>query len=237
MMSLFPGYMLVPADQGEFTHCFGGEHTLTNADCVCCGRPLMQFAFFDPNDGRLPIREWFPEGLRIVYCMQCSLCWSDFAYRVVGRGTIEVVEASPGPPCDDWDEYVGKNTLPRQPLVLRRVPERVNELFELLNADTEIGSADEATIAEFTGNYADPEVGGYPIVDIINQIGGRSFLCQRNGDPLCPYCVDCGTSQRMRFLVSLTNEPRHNLTLTFDDVQIMAFVCPICQTLKIIHRC
>src|SRR5690606_22779381 len=120
------------------------------------------------------IRGYGGSRLPLLYCMRCALAWEPFAYRLVDDDTIDILEARRGERCwEDWDCEVGYVSLPERQFDLLHVPEPVQELYDVLNGGGEITAQDEAVICTFTGHYADPEVGSYPIIDAINRVGGR----------------------------------------------------------------
>jgi hypothetical protein len=130
----------------------------------------------------------------------------------------------------EWREAVGGDFFCRRPIELEPIPARIEELYDRLNENLEITAQEEAEICSYTGQYARPEVGGYPIVDVINQVGGRSFLCQRLDDPDCPLC-----EKAMPFIASLTNDKRQSLFVGYEGVQIVFFFCTECHVIHVRH--
>ena len=88
----------------------------------------------------------------------------------------------------------------------------------------------EEEVCSFIDNYADEEVGGYPMLDVANQIGGRAYLCQALDDPIC---LSCETY--MYFIASITNDDKNNIHISFDSVQIIFFYCPSCMNIHVQH--
>lgn len=184
----------------------------------------------DCSDNRLGLEKLGIVALPLLYCMRCELCWYDFVYEVETDNMISIVEAHRGGITEEWCEEIGVNEFPELRATLVEVPEEVENLFDKLNADKDLTDDEETAIAAFTENYANPEVGGYPIVDVINQIGGRSFLCQRLDDPMCEKC-----RTRMVFLASLTNDQRRGVKMSYDSVQIVFFLCTGCRRVHVQH--
>lgn len=162
--------------------------------------------------------------------MRCELCWYDFVYDVEADNSISIVHAHRGGATEEWMEEFGVDEFPEQSAALLQIPTEVEDLFDRLNAHQQITDEQEAEIAAFTENYANPEVGSYPIVDVINQVAGRSFLCQRLNDPICGKC-----NKQMVFLASLTNDRRRDVRITYDSVQIVFFLCAGCRRIHVQH--
>jgi hypothetical protein len=169
--------------------------------------------------------------LPLLYCMRCALCWHDFQYEVIDDQTIRVIESFLGElMTEDWRENVNLDSFPVRVISLEPIPARVEELYDRLNANLKITDSEEVEICSVTGQYANPEVGAYPIVDAINQVGGRAFLCQRLDDPDCPKC-----DKPMSFIASLTNDKRQSFVVSHDGVQIVFFLCAKCHVVHVQH--
>jgi hypothetical protein len=162
--------------------------------------------------------------------MRCELAYENFVYHVEKDCSIDIVRYRRGHTVYEWNTEFGGDALPEVPVTLVPIPHRVEFLFQRLNQGGEISDEEEKEVCEFTRNFANLEVGGYPIVDVINQFGGRSFLCQRLRDPLCIRC-----KREMRFLASLTNDDRESIKITFAGVQIVFFICVKCVTIQVQH--
>jgi len=169
--------------------------------------------------------------------MRCSLCWHDFAYRILSDSEIEIVEEFRGETnWENWYDLGRQDVFNRRSVELSPIPARLQELYNRLNFDEELSRAEETEVATYTGNFAPADVGGYPVVDVINQLGGRSFLCQRLDDPLCPGCRKAGYERdEMYFLASLTNDKKSGVEMADDSVQIVFFLCKQCYTVKVRH--
>lgn len=192
---------------------------------IDCADPLLSLSFLPCS--RLPL----------FYCMRCSLCWHDYAYRILSDAEIELVEEFRGETnWENWYRFGRQDVFTRRSVELTPIPVRLQELYDRLNIDEELSDTEQTEIATYTGNFAPADVGGYPIVDVINQLGGRSFLCQRLDDPMCPGCRKAGLKQRrMYFLASLTNDKESRIEMADDSVQIVFFLCKQCHTVKVRH--
>jgi hypothetical protein len=169
--------------------------------------------------------------LPLLYCMRCALCWHDFQYEVAEDRRVRIITAFKGKLLqDEWEKAVGLDCFPARAIALQSMPARVEELYDRLNTGIQITDSEEAEICSFTGQYANADVGGYPVVDVINQIGGRTFLSQRLDDPDCPRC-----DKRMAFLASLTNDKRQSFSVTYEGIQIVFFICVRCHIVHVQH--
>ncbi|HUY87795.1 MAG TPA: hypothetical protein VMV10_03580 [Pirellulales bacterium] len=236
---LFPGQFIKFGKNKNARHWLGGTHACEGAWCTNCELPLMLHLSIDCSDPLLSLSFLPCSELSLFYCMRCSLCWHDFAYRILSDSEIEIIEEFRGQTAwDDWysDDGGAGDEIGRRAVQLSPIPPRLQELYDRLNANEDLSDDEEAEVASFTGNFAPPDVGGYPVVDVINQLGGRSFLCQRLDDPLCPGCRRAGFErQTMYFLASLTNDDAAGVRITYDGVQIVFFLCPTCGTIKVQH--
>ncbi len=218
-------------DTDGFNHFYGGEHSINGAECPNCNKPLILHLTLDPNDIRLNLKNNKFDQLPLLYCMRCSLSWYDFIYKIKSEKEISIIEAYNGEILkEDWDEAVGGDKFKKRKISLKPVPIEVQSIYDKLNRNHDITENDEVEICKFTGNYADPEVGGYPIVDVSNQIGGIAFLSQKLDDPVCPDC-----KEEMRFLASLTNDEKNSFIISFDGVQIVFFYCHHCSIIHVKH--
>ncbi|MCP3933362.1 MAG: hypothetical protein GY705_30200 [Bacteroidetes bacterium] len=227
------GFALDFSNVDEFVHYYGGEHSIEDAECPNCNKPLILHLTLDTSDTRLNISNKIFSKMPLVYCMRCSLSWYDFQYQILSNEKVRLIQYYEGETVqDDWDEEIGVESFPKIKFGLKPVPKDVESLYDKLNSGAELTEDEESEIAKFTDKYAIPEVGGYPIVDISNQIGGRAFLCQQLDDPVCPGC-----EKDMYFIASLTNDKRNSLKITFNGVQIVYFYCPDCYLVHVQHSC
>lgn len=211
-------------------HRLGGSKKIENSCCPNCNEDLILHGLIDTDDTRLNLYNKDFKSLPLLYCMRCALSWYDFQYQIKSDNEIEIVKYFEGEVTEDWiEEMGGDQILPKQ-FSLVEIPEEVQALYNKLNLCEEITEEEERTICNFTGNFADEELGGYPIVDVSNQIGGRAFLSQGLDDPECSLC-----SQPMPFLASLTNDEKNNVKFSFDSVQIVFFYCSSCKNVHVQH--
>lgn len=231
---LMPGYFLELDEVGKFGHYVGGDHKIRGAWCPNCDLPLMLHMSLDTLDPRIDLDLG---SIPLLYCGRCALSWYSFVYNIVDDDHIEIIRATRGEVLrTEWNEDVGFDVFPRRPFQLRPIPGRLQELYDQLNAGKELTPDEEAEVAAITGQYADIEVGGYPSIDVINQIGGRSFLSQRLHDPICRFCRDrLDMRRRMYFMASMTNDRERDLVVTYDGVQIVFFFCPFCRSMHVVH--
>jgi hypothetical protein len=197
---------------------------------------LLLYATLDTADPCLSLSDCGVACLHLLDCLRCSLSWYDFSYRIISDREVELVEVHRGERIwDEWRDSVGVDEFQRRPFSLTPIPQRLQILWDVLNAGHKLSSSEESEVASLIGRFADPAVGAYPIVDTINQVGGRAFLQQRLDDPECPYCVKYADATRMRFLACLQNDEGQQLRVAYEDVQVVFFFCTKCATVKVIH--
>ena len=229
----------------EFNHRFGGSHSSAGAWCPNCDKPLMLYLRLNLQDPLLSFRRALPNlrWLDLFYCMRCALAWRDFSYRVLNEQSIAVVEVHRG--CVSWDEWLeacgGRDEFNERLIALTPIPHRLQELWDRLN---ELRHGEELNVTEFadvkslTRGYAFPGAAGFsPSYYFVNQVGGRSLLCQGIDDPDCPTCGEEQSGRRkMYFLASLYHDSRSRLCIAYPCTQITFFLCPLCLTVKAVHR-
>jgi hypothetical protein len=170
--------------------------------------------------------EWIE--LPLLYCMRCALCWFDFSYRLDEKNQVTILEASEGELMPEWYERVDGDAFPERSIVLEPIPDSIQSYYDKLNANVSLSAEEEWEIARVTGSFAREEAGGYPIVDTVNQIGGRAFLQQRLDSPDCGSC-----RESMFFLAALCNESRKSVRITYDDAQVVFFFCLGCRIIRV----
>jgi hypothetical protein len=175
--------------------------------------------------------------------MRCALSWRDFSYKVLDDDSISVVEAYRG--CTTWDEWVeggaGRDEFDERPITLTPIPHRLQELWNRLNElqhGEELSETEFADVKSFTRGYAfPPGTGLSPSYYFVNQVGGRSLLCQGIDDPNCPTCMEeKSETSKMYFLASLYHDDDNRLSIAYPCTQITFFLCPMCLTVKAVHR-
>ncbi len=167
-------------------------------------------------------------------CIACAaLSWHEFDYQIKSATEIAQRRAFRGKRTwDDWYPDGFGDELPHRDFDLSPIPERIQDLHFRITYGYEPTAAEELEIAKFTGNFASDDVGGYPVIDAINQLGGLTFFIQPVELPICFTCRD----KRMSFLLSLVNDDRLNLRLTFNGVQVIFFFCDSCCSVQAISR-
>lgn len=233
MAKLFEGLRILLNRKGEHEHYLGGEFSGPGGKCPGCGRKLVVYLSLDLRDSRIRFPDEHLRRVQLVYCFDCEMSDFDFAYRLTHQGGVEVLLGLRS--AADRDE-AGADLLRKKHMnvVLASVPAQLEELAEKLNSGRELNGGEKRTFAELTGNFAPVEVGGYPIVDTYNQVGGRAFLVQRLDDPECQFCTK-RRGPKMRFLASICNERTADIQIVPDDVQVVFFVCPQCSAILVQH--
>jgi len=227
--TLFDGCRIHLNQQGKFEHYVGGELKGKGSECPNCSRPLVIYLSLDLTDERIKFPDSRVKRLPLVYCVDCELCCFDFVYRVDADG-LSVLEA-----LKTKDRQgIGITSSIRKKRIkvdLSATPLELERLAAKLNAKCDLTKEEKAMFAKLINNFARPELGGYPIVDCYNQVGGRAFLMQRLEDPMCEYCP----KSRMRFLASLYNERCSGIKTVPEEMQIVYFACPTCAAILVQH--
>jgi hypothetical protein len=232
--TVLPPYWIRLSDRATDRHRIGGIAPQPE-QCPNCEKDFMLYALLDLSAPELaPIRHQETE-LPLFYCMRCVVADAPFVYHLKPGNQMEVVKCERGPTrWDDWYSDLGLDVFPPRPFSLEPMPGVLQQFWDKLNADEALTADEENLIASMTGNYALPTVGSYPIVDVVNQVGGRAFMSQRIDDPPCCRCSTPKRPVKMAFLASLTNDPAAGMKITFDGVQIAFFLCPACATIAVI---
>jgi hypothetical protein len=229
--------MAVDSRATPFDHFVGGSHAIRSADCPNCDKPLMQYMSINTADDRLNLGFLGVDRLPLLYCMRCALCWRVFEYYVKSSDAISIVRVHRGERT--WDDWYGDgfgDELPKRYFDLYPIPEHIQYLHGRISRGYQPTDAEELEISRFTGKVAQPEVGGYPIVDAINQIGGETFFVQPINTPMCRVCKENGMKRHMSFVASLVNDDRTRLRIGHDGVQVLFFTCCSCGLIHVIHR-
>ncbi len=239
--------LFVNFDQCDrFGHSFGGSHSTQGAWCPNCDKPLMLHLTLDLRDLRLRFRDVNRTSprLQLFYCMRCALSWYDFSYQVIDQDSIRIIEAYRGPlQTDDWIEGgAGVDEFRSRPIALSPIPARLQQLWDRLNSlrrDEELTREEFADLKALTAGYAFPVAASFTSdYYFVNQVGGRPLLCQGIDDPDCPKCGEGHSrSDRMYFLACLYNDAQNRLRVAYECTQVIFFLCPVCFTVKVVHRC
>lgn len=226
---LFPGYRLHKS-KAPTRHWFGGKNP-TKAVCPNCKKVLIQYFSVDLASLE-PAIDLKIHRVPILYCMRCALCWYSFSYRCLDEKRIEIIEWNPGE--IDWDLWYGDDgpncdEFPKTFARLEPAPPRLQTLWDKLNDVFDVTIDEREEVRELTGNSS-------WLDDQMNQLGGRGFLIQGLEDPRCPTCTKQDREERMHFLICLTDDEAEGIDLGLEnDYQVIAFFCPKCQTVTIMH--
>jgi hypothetical protein len=231
--------------EGAFDHCFGGSHSVDGALCPNCIKPLMLHLTLDLRDPRLQFERTRIklERLRLYYCMRCALSWQDFSYQIVDDESIRICEANHGPVTwMDWQKSGGGvDEFPPRPFTLTPIPARLQDLWNRISNLPRQGTLSPEEFADLkslTASRAFPVATFNPDYYYVNQVGGRSLLCQGIPDPTCPHCSALTRKgAKMYFLACLYHDAGDHLRVAFKCTQIVFFLCPVCMSVKVVHRC
>jgi len=150
---------------------------------------------------------------------------------VLPDGNIEIVEAETGQEGwlkEAWQEEFPLGYVEPVGCSLRVFPKSVQKIIDRANDERSLTRRQEDAVAEYTGHYAIPEVGGYAIFDVCNQVGGRAYLPQGYVPLGCPLCEQEGRGREMEFLACLTNDKWHGIRLIYDGIYIEFWACRDC---------
>jgi hypothetical protein len=234
---LCPGFALrFGARSARWGHYLGGSHSIRGAQCPNCEKPLIQYLSLNVRDPRLNLDSLGVERLSLLSCMRCALCFRKFEYQLHGTTQIAILRAHLGERMwEDWYRRGIGDELEQLHFDLSPIPEHIQDLHRRMTEGYQPTQSEELEIAQFTGNFANPDVGGYPIVDGVNQIGGLTFFTQPIRIPRCTQCAWQGTRRRMSFLASLVDNDRLHLRIGIEGVQVLFFLCPDCRVICVIH--
>ena len=228
-----PGCFLVASPTRPGPHLLGGPNALHGADCPNCKVPLILFLTLDLSDPVLRFPEIGLRRLPLLYCPRCAVFESDLAYRVIHDDEIEILEAGMGEQpqlWQAWQEWVGAQLRPVA-YRLQPFPPLVQRLIDRANDAPDLHKTEIEVIASHTGHYADPDVGGYPLLDVVNQVGGTPYLSQGLYEPDCPYCATLGAYRETSFLACLTSDRWRNLDIIYPGAYLVFCMCKICCTI------
>lgn len=228
--TLFEGYRILLNQKGPFNHQVGGELQGAGSQCPNCKRRLTIYLNLDLEDRRIHFPDEQLRRLPLVCCLDCELFHFDFVYRIEPNDALRVLSAlksRDAEPNSRGSSYVRHKCID---VDLSPTPVELERMAAKLNARRQLTNEEKVLFARLTNNFARPELGGYPIVDCYNQVGGRPFLPQRLEDP---ECENCQTS--MRFLASICNEKQSGMEIVPSDIQIIYFACPKCAAILVQH--
>ena len=228
---LMPGHFVDFGVQSGYGHSVGGEHSIKGAWCPNCDKPLMLHMTLDASDPALKLNRLGLSTIPLLYCSRCSLSWYDFTYVLKSETEIKLVEFFTGETnWDEWNSAVGVDVFPKQSCSFRPMPSKLQKLYDKLNDDEELSERETRYVLKMTDVIGN-------IIDVTNQVGGRSFLCQMLLDPWCVNCQKVGERNQAFFLASLTNVPKAGVVFSYDSIQIVFFFCPVCRSIKVTHSC
>lgn len=231
------GFFIEFDTDSNHLHSIGGQSAEENT-CPNCHKNLMLHLTLDTHDKRLGQLNFPYKFLRLFYCMRCPLAWYDFQYRFLNEKKIEVIESYNKRDRDTekmWQQEIGIESFEQRSISLKEMSVKLQHLYAKANNDIELSYSEKYEIAKYTSNFAAEDIGGYPCVDVINQVRGTTHIPQRIEPPNCIYCQKKGMEIKMDFLASLTNDSRYNFVISFDGVQILFYLCPRCHSIHVQH--
>lgn len=220
-----------------FDHIIGG----INRDILCpnCEKPLFLHLSLDTRDRRLKGFNYPHRYIRLYYCMRCPLAWYDFQYLDHGDN-IEIIKANTAKDKsaeEEWSSEINLDYFPERKITLQKIPSSLVKLFKKATEEGDLSESEEFKFAKLTDNFASDAVGNYPIADVVNQVGGYTYIPQNIDGPKCYNCERHGKNKSMVFLASLANNPKQELEFSYDGVQILFYICELCHTIHVQHCC
>lgn len=162
---LFEGLRVRPT-KAKTGHFFGGQFS-GKQKCPACKSVLTSLLSLDLADERIGFPDKGVDRLWLVSCLVCELSHFDFTYRLHQGDRLEIlgglIKSSPL-----------KSVALESPMPVKLVetPDELEMLAAKLNTHHDLSEQERATFCQHTGYFAPKRVGGYPIVDIYNQVGG-----------------------------------------------------------------
>lgn len=224
LATLFPGFALRQG-QGKYSHRIGGAGG-TFPDCPNCNKPLMLHLSLDCRDPLLKL-SYGGCTLPLLYCMRCSLCWYDFAYKFTPPDRIEILACHRGErQWEDWYAEMG-DVIPERNVELLPLSDTAQSVVDWLNEFDKSDGRDQEIYNKAFGRKASRNI------DAANQIGGRPFLFHRSTESRCPVCCE----EQLGYLASLFNEPTLGIMLmpASADAQILFLICEGCDAIIVRH--
>lgn len=225
--SNYTGVLLRPQPGGR--HVLGSELCIDGAICPGCQRSLVCFGLIDLSD---PVLDWPGcawQRLPLLQCPYCDVFLSELEYYLRSSGAVQVAmpavtsaAASAWSP-QEWRRLFASGRPQELVCIARPIPAAVQDIIDAANAGADLPDSDIALLASYTGSRADQDVGGYPYLDVANQIGGQPYapqgLCARG----CDTCTDAPV-----LWATLANERWRGVRLLFDDAYLLFEVCLQC---------
>lgn len=168
-------------------------------------------------------------SVAFYYTFASTVCYESFQYRLQGHEVEWIKHAKCDMRTDDItcclpDCYI------EHYYDLRPASCETMRISEKLNQGLQLSELEEFEYGSDTRQFADKSVGGYPLVDVVNQLSGVAFLQQRTKFPFCYVCEG-----KMDFALSMTRCERIGIEFIPPGVQVVFFVCTKCNTIDARH--
>ena len=183
----------------------------------------MVYLSLDMRDERLRAKlEWkLPQKrLELLHCPRCELTWGDFRYRLVtDHNRIEILHADDGGGEPILGGLQGSG-FPTCGLTFQPLPLRIQELYQIKRNERRLTKDEIAEVAAVTGDYANSNVGAYPVLNSQCQLFGFPYLHQ-DAD------VRLTTDERpMQFLACFSWYSKAPFAILPDGVQMLFWYDP-----------
>ena len=211
------GYWLnfAPKD-GEVVQQFCGVNEIVGAECPNCGRGLVRVMSLDAKDSRLNLDLERHPVVHLLYCWTCGIPFEEFAYRVNGDGSVELLRVAgrmPGVELGAAGPYRGYTGV----FAARRVS------LEALSAEGQ-----EKLKARFAGEKVE-DPGG--LLGLHHQVGGYPVIL----NPQLRFCPVC--EEEMPVLASICNEAAGNDPVGVPDEETFVGNCGVQMVFCFCRKC
>jgi hypothetical protein len=205
-------------------HKLGGKSSLQRAICPNCNQPLTRFFHLELTDPRFGINKPNLRSVDLLFCWQCPLAQSEFAYQLTSAGECRILVFPRGSKDDEFPYLDYPRWFPE-------VPVEFLPLSESLAKDIELYQRSSTDIPmKIEKNFSRSEI------DLIStprhQLGGTPFRFT-DSTPVCPLCKSV-----MQFLMTIagsSTDPRGFVGYMY--AQVVYHLCPNCSVLTATQEC
>jgi len=235
---IIDGHFIVFDKKSDYEHYIGGDNGLSNGDCPNCKSRLELYLNIDTKDPVFRDIKYPEPFIRLVYCLNCSICWYPLQY-IIKDNFVNFIECKCETQGRHTDEDECACELDKRDVSFKRTPDELQILCDKLNNNFTLTEEEELLFAKYANSYAPIEVGGYPNIDVFSQVGGRAFMSQRLKDPMCINCDNHGDVSKMKFLALLYKDEKSRFKIMKSEycssVHIVFFICPKCYAMQVQH--
>ncbi len=220
---------------GEYRHIFCGQHSIRDAWCPNCDKPLLRFLTLDLADPQLELNG-SEERLPLMNCWTCGIAQADFYYQLRADNGISVLSCGRGEHTSDFPYNHYPEHFPQRHVQLVPMPTCIQQGLVRLNAGKVSSTYSDAVGMPELDTDTVGRVGNAPPMDHPDsesdgltipkhQVGGQPYLLDTYWRMRCPKC-----GNRMPFLASIGDYS--GTTKGFADnsfVQLLYHYCRECR--------